>query len=420
MSINNNNNGLPNFTGSNVRRPPLAQSSPVVDMYNNNSLSDYATQQRTSNIGSREDNLPYFARNYGFLVNTFSRLFQNPMLGRFFMAIIGNSFNNLFPPPLAPSLDGVANNSKLESFESVLKASKFDKVISEQESKGPVTIFAPTEKAFEKLPLNVKDALLKPENKATLDKILAYHVAEKPVSFKDEPQNIDSIREDTLDKSVLTGKAENPTIINGKQIVNGGPAQILKNNTVVIPIDDILIPPDVDLTKLIGFLTPAPNPNPTPNPSATASAENVLKNNTNLKTLNGLLGSAGLVSTLQNAEKSKPVTILAPTEVAFDKLDPKVKTALLKPENKGVLKQILEYHVSANVVTPNGSTQPFDSLREDSTDFNVLSGSADAPRIINGRQIVKGEKAVAATNQSLIIPIEEVLIPPGLDLSKLV
>ncbi len=417
MSINNNNNGLPNFTNSNLRLPPLAQNSPVVDMYNNNALSDYATQQNNSKIGSREDNLPYFAKNYGFLVNTFSRLFRNPVLGRFFMAIIGNSFNNLFPPPLAPSLDAVAKNSKLESFETVLKASKFDKVISEQESKGPVTIFAPTEKAFEKLPLNVKDALLKPENKATLDKILAYHVADKPVSFKDEPQNINSIREDSLDKSVLTGTASNPTIINGKQIINGEPAQTLDNKTVVIPIDEILIPPDVDLTKLVGL---TPSPEPTPNPTANASAENVLKNNTNLKTLNELLGSAGLVTTLQDAEKSKPVTILAPTEAAFNKLDPKVKTALLKPENKGILKQILEYHVSAKAVTPNGSTQPFDSLREDSTDFNVLSGSADAPRVINGRQIVKGEKAVAATNQSVIIPIEEVLIPPGLDLSKLV
>ena len=46
--------------------------------------------------------------------------------------------------------------------------------------------------------------------------------------------------------------------------------------------------------------------------------------------------------------------------------------------------------------------------------------AADAHRVINGRQIVKGEKAVAATNQSMIIPIEEVLIPPELDLSKLV
>ncbi|XVJ51042.1 MAG: hypothetical protein HEQ32_02720 [Vampirovibrio sp.] len=43
----------------------------------------------------------------------------------------------------------------------------------------------------------------------------------------------------------------------------------------------------------------------------------------------------------------KPVTILAPSQAAFQKLDPKLLAALLKPQNKGILQQILKYHVSA-------------------------------------------------------------------------
>ena len=42
--------------------------------------------------------------------------------------------------------------------------------------KGPFTVFAPTNAAFEKLPAGTVDTLLKPESKATLTKVLTYHV----------------------------------------------------------------------------------------------------------------------------------------------------------------------------------------------------------------------------------------------------
>src|SRR6202021_137063 len=44
------------------------------------------------------------------------------------------------------------------------------------EGKGPFTVFAPTNAAFGKLPAGTVDTLVKPENKATLTKILTYHV----------------------------------------------------------------------------------------------------------------------------------------------------------------------------------------------------------------------------------------------------
>ena len=44
------------------------------------------------------------------------------------------------------------------------------------EGKGPFTVFAPTNAAFGKLPAGTVDNLVKPENKATLTKILTYHV----------------------------------------------------------------------------------------------------------------------------------------------------------------------------------------------------------------------------------------------------
>src|SRR6187397_948083 len=43
-------------------------------------------------------------------------------------------------------------------------------------SKGPFTVFAPVNSAFDKLPAGTVETLLTPENKATLTKILTYHV----------------------------------------------------------------------------------------------------------------------------------------------------------------------------------------------------------------------------------------------------
>ena len=44
------------------------------------------------------------------------------------------------------------------------------------QSAGPFTVFAPTNDAFAKLPAGTVESLVKPENKATLTKILTYHV----------------------------------------------------------------------------------------------------------------------------------------------------------------------------------------------------------------------------------------------------
>jgi uncharacterized surface protein with fasciclin (FAS1) repeats len=52
-------------------------------------------------------------------------------------------------------------------------------------SAGPFTVFAPTNDAFAKLPAGTVDTLLKPENKATLVKILTYHVVSGKITAKD-------------------------------------------------------------------------------------------------------------------------------------------------------------------------------------------------------------------------------------------
>ncbi len=404
-------------TSPSTEYTPIVYTAPVVDTYTS-STSTTTSPPVTTSTDPSNTSVPAFAQNYSQIAQLIGRLLNNPLLGDLFARLLGGLLNTPGTTRLAPSLEAVANNPKLDTFESVLKSSKFDTTISTQESKGPVTIFAPTETAFNKLDSKVKTALLKPENKATLDKILQYHVADKPVKFGPEPQNIDSLLPNSSDNSVLTGTALKPRIVNGKQIVQGQSAMILPNKSILVPIDDILIPPDVDLSKLVGLDSTTPTP-PTPG-EYTKTAGYALKNNSNLSTLNSLLGSTKLNDALTDLEKSGPVTILAPTEAAFNKLDPALKEKLLKPANSDALKQILQYHVSAGAYTFKDDPQGFDSLLANASDNNVLTGTATAPRVINGKQIALGTAPVVTTNKSTIISIDQVLIPPSLDLSKLV
>ena len=61
-------------------------------------------------------------------------------------------------------------------------AAGLDKKLSET---GPFTIFAPSDKAFDKLDKKVLEDLLKPENKTKLVDLLNHHVVSGKVAFKD-------------------------------------------------------------------------------------------------------------------------------------------------------------------------------------------------------------------------------------------
>ena len=58
----------------------------------------------------------------------------------------------------------------------LVAAVKAADLVATLQSAGPFTVFAPTNAAFAKLPAGTVETLLKPENKATLAKILTYHV----------------------------------------------------------------------------------------------------------------------------------------------------------------------------------------------------------------------------------------------------
>ena len=109
---------------------------------------------------------------------------------------------------------------------------------------GPFTVFAPTDEAFAALPAGLVDALLLPENKDALTKILTYHVVPGTV-----------MAADITDGDVATVEGQNVTLstadgvtVNGAKVVQ---ADIVADNGVIHVIDTVIVPPDVDPAALL-------------------------------------------------------------------------------------------------------------------------------------------------------------------------
>lgn len=75
-----------------------------------------------------------------------------------------------------PTKDIVDNAVNSKDHTTLVAAVKAAGLVETLKSDGPFTVFAPTNAAFDKLPAGTVATLVKPENKATLTKILTYHV----------------------------------------------------------------------------------------------------------------------------------------------------------------------------------------------------------------------------------------------------
>ena len=141
-----------------------------------------------------------------------------------------------------PSKNIVQNAVNSKDHTTLVAAVKAAGLVDTLEGKGPFTVFAPTNTAFGKLPAGTVDTLVKPENKATLTKILTYHV----VAGKLEASDL------TDGKKLKTVQGEDLTVKrSGDQIMiidaKGGSSMItIKNvnqsNGVIQVVDTVLMP----------------------------------------------------------------------------------------------------------------------------------------------------------------------------------
>ena len=114
---------------------------------------------------------------------------------------------------------------------------------------GPLTVFAPTNAAFAKLPAGTVDTLLKPENKSTLTAVLTYHVVPGRVSAADLVEKIKAgngkAQIKTLQGGTLTASMMGDMVMltdakGGMSHVTQ--ADVMQSNGVIHVVDSVVLP----------------------------------------------------------------------------------------------------------------------------------------------------------------------------------
>jgi uncharacterized surface protein with fasciclin (FAS1) repeats len=134
--------------------------------------------------------------------------------------------------------------STTDGFGTLVAAVQAAGLVDTLNGEGPFTVFAPNDAAFAALPAGLVDALLLPENKDALTKILTYHVVPGTV-----------MAADVTDGDVATVEGQNVTLstadgvtVNGAKVIQ---ADVVASNGVVHVIDAVIVPPDVDVEALL-------------------------------------------------------------------------------------------------------------------------------------------------------------------------
>ncbi|MDZ8259925.1 fasciclin domain-containing protein [Nostoc sp. ChiQUE01b] len=126
------------------------------------------------------------------------------------------------------------------SFTTLTKALKAAGLTGTLQGKDNLTIFAPTDAAFAKLPADALQELLKPDNKEVLLKILTYHV----VTGKLLSTDLKSGEVKSLEGGTINVKVDPATgvTVNDAKVTQ---ADITGSNGVIHAIDQVILPPDL-------------------------------------------------------------------------------------------------------------------------------------------------------------------------------
>jgi uncharacterized surface protein with fasciclin (FAS1) repeats len=143
-------------------------------------------------------------------------------------------------------VDNAVNSADHTTLVAAVKAAG---LVQTLKSKGPFTVFAPTNEAFDKLPSGTVEMLVRPENKAMLTKILTYHVVAGKYDAKKLMKEIKKGGGTATLKTVSGGTLM--AMMNGNQIVlkdekgntsNVTIADVRQSNGVIHVIDTVVMP----------------------------------------------------------------------------------------------------------------------------------------------------------------------------------
>jgi uncharacterized surface protein with fasciclin (FAS1) repeats len=150
---------------------------------------------------------------------------------------------------MLPTRNIIQNAVNSSDHTTLVAAVKAAGLVETLEGKGPFTVFAPTNEAFDKLPAGTVDTLVKPENKGKLTAILTYHVVPGKISAgalaADIKKGGGQATLKTVNGETLTASKEGDTISLTDASGNTAKvtiADVNQSNGVIHVIDTVLLP----------------------------------------------------------------------------------------------------------------------------------------------------------------------------------
>ncbi len=134
-------------------------------------------------------------------------------------------------------LDIVDTAVSAGSFNTLVAAVQAADLVDTLKSPGPFTVFAPTDKAFEKLPPGTVETLLRPENKDQLVAVLTYHVVPGKVMAADLAGK--QLEVATVQGSTVDINGTNGVMVDNAEVIQ---ADVIASNGVIHVIDEVILP----------------------------------------------------------------------------------------------------------------------------------------------------------------------------------
>jgi len=242
-----------------------------------------------------------------------------------------------------------------------------------------LTLFAPNDAAFAKLPEGLVTKLLEPAWKPQLVDLLKYHVVAGKVMAADVTDGMTAPALNEEELSFAVSGESGVVVSKGDGTVIS--ADIPASNGVIHAVDAVLTPTSV-----------------------TSSVVDIaVADEATFSTLVAAVTAADLAGTLSGPG---PFTVLAPTNAAFAALPAGTVESLLEPENKDQLAAILKLHViSGNVPASAVTTGTVPALGGD-LDAKV---EEDGTVMFNDAKVIKAD---VLANNGIIHVIDKVILPP--------
>jgi uncharacterized surface protein with fasciclin (FAS1) repeats len=153
--------------------------------------------------------------------------------------------------PMYPTKTIVENAVNSKDHTTLVTAVKAAGLVDTLAGPGPFTVFAPTNAAFAKLPAGTVDSLVQPQNKATLTKVLTYHVVAGTYTAQDLTK---MVKDGGGQATLKTVEGETLTVLPGKkgkglfvEDAKGNTAQVTianvtQSNGVIHVVNAVLMP----------------------------------------------------------------------------------------------------------------------------------------------------------------------------------